>query len=385
MRDVMAERLVERPKDIEARVRDLAEMTSWSPVPAGSLLRVPAYRYEDWGIRITRDNREWLVREANNAYRVEWAETDQALNALVGKAATAAGIGDVNAIMNARVGRLAAMGIAGIVGKRGCFVAADIGAGAGATSLEVLKELRTSRVRAQGRIILIEPSESRCGKAVGVLMPENNGLALDVKIGTDIEELRKLDGNSVDIAYSNAAIHHNAFNYHLDELRRVLVPGGAFVNGDWHESMWYTPARAYWMLALLRYRDDPEMAAAILDVPTGRTSLPAFVKDDDPELRQFRDYFNLGNMQILTTFYPLTALQRRANEGIMRFWLAVGREFSAIGQRAPIFFLEAHETIDTREANLRAAGFEQEEGMEVEQLRMGSLGELAAVGVWRKS
>ena len=179
-------------------------MTSRSPVPTGSVLRVPAYAYKKWGIKITSGNIGELKVNAGEAYRVEWQDTGERLNALVGQAATAAGLGDVNAIMNRRVGEITARQIAEILRQRGSFFAIDIGAGTGATSKPVLEELGKLGVSARdSKVLIIEPSEKRALAAKATLeeipFVRENGIKIEAVVDRDISALRDLDTNSIDI------------------------------------------------------------------------------------------------------------------------------------------------------------------------------------------
>lgn len=289
--------MYDRPVDIEKVARDVAAMTEWSPVPSGSILRVPAYSYENWGIRVTPENIRWLSRASADAYMVEWARTDDRLNALVARASEKADLGDVNALMNAQIGKFVAEEIARTSPYKGPFTLVDIGAGTGATSIPAFNELGAMgyRARDSDSLILIEPSAERMDIAVRSLasLPFWKGRERGIvpMIGREVEMLTHLHDGSVGLAVSNAAIHHNAFNYHLEAIQRVLEPGGTFINGDWNDSISHSPAKAYWMFRILSSLGDEETTGKIFDWING-TKPP----NDLPESLNNRRYVNSGTI-----------------------------------------------------------------------------------------
>ncbi len=337
-------------------------MTSWSPVPSGSVFRVPLYSYPNWGIKPTAENMEFLYANSCAAYMVEWQHTDTALNNLVAIASKNAQLGDVNTLMNVEVGNIGAEYLGAAVARNGGFTVVDIGSGAGATSLRLLASIQEIGIRPtrESTIYLIDPSEERMAYAKGVIIKALEGCGFSdivqivAKIGRDKPMLDELDEGSVSLAVSNAAIHHNAFNRHLDSIRRVLAPEGQFINGDWHEGMWESPSRTYWMLAVLRDLHNDNVTNSIL----------AFVRDgtrpegytERKEVAEFRKYFGLSMNDVHSAFDGTLPSERLANTGIMKFWLSVGKTFNEKGSKAPIWFLEAHEPLARRIRHLEDAG-----------------------------
>lgn len=383
-------------QEIEQRINDVHELTKWSPVPSGSVLRVHAYSYPAWGITITPENSEWIYSTANAAYSVEWKDTDKASNDLVAQASVNAGLSDVNAVLNENVGFYAAERIFPPLSRNNSFTLIDIGCGPGATTLATLNSLLDQGAIPNPDWILklVEPSEKRLVVARDAIVDliqkrmSNCGMPSIICIPeTDIVSLSSMISESADLAISNASVHHNSFNSHLLEINRVLKPGTPFINGDWHNSMWETPARTYWLLYLLQNLDNLKLETKVLDFVGGKTK-EIRIENEIAELKEFRKYFSLGDEKtLLQAFGTDCTKEREANAGIIKFWLEVGRLFSGKCKRSPIFFLESHERISKRLENLKNACFVFDPECNKkykEVLRKKGKGELATVMVAKK-
>ena len=155
-----------------------------------------------------------------------------------------------------------------------------------------------------------------------------------------------LPDSSVDVVVSTAAIHHNAFNYHLHKIFQVMKPGSVFVNGDWHVDLWHDPVYLFHTLHLKLFDDQ--------DV------FYEFLKEIDKVYSNFGITVDFTSASVFTK--PIAI--EKANQGIVEFWLAVNDLFKEESVRqdsklfAPILYLEAHEPIENRLKNLKKAGFE---------------------------
>ena len=381
---------ISKLESIQKRINDVEEMTSWSPVPLGSILRAPAYSYDAWGISITSENSTWLYVRSSVAYMTEWGKTDQRLNDLVSKAAEEAGLGDVNALLNRSVGSSAAAFLLDTIQRKRHFAMIDIGAGTGPTSLatlDALNELMLANKQGKnwdyGKIILVEPSKDRISRAIETVEKSafyaNYGKRTQVKgiLKMEISALKLLKRGSIDVAISNAAIHHNAFNYHLKALHSAIErKTGQFISGDWHDSMWHSPERAYWMIAAMSRLNDQEKIDAILGfIKNGKMSENY---KESREAKEFREYFGIDIEHMGDPFSQLSVRERKANAGIFRFWISVGKAFSDRNEKSPIFMIEAHEPVSKRVENLNAAGFDVLRHEEI-SIKEGEIGELATV------
>ena len=359
-------KLTARMGEIEQILRFVEDATSWSPVPSGSALRVHSYSYSNWGILLTPKNSEWLYNKSKSAWIVEWQETDSSLNALVQKASQAAGLSDINTLMNQKIGEIALPVVQKAISEKGGFSAVDIGAGTGATTHSVISNMVQHRVLPVLRslFLLVEPSASRLAEAkasINKLLEEAGyGRLIEIRTarGTEINALKTAEADSFDFALANAALHHNSFNRHLREINRVLKEDSPFLIGDWHVSMWEKPDRVYWLLLLLGNLESQKLQNEVFNFAINGKNPPAVAKAERQEVSEFRKYFTGDNLQpIFSAFEGLSMEERRANVGIMKFWLEVGRKFREENVKSPIYFLESHERLGMRVNNLTNAGF----------------------------
>jgi SAM-dependent methyltransferase len=381
-------------QQIEQRIKDINDLTAWSPVPSGSVLRVHAYSYPAWGILLTVDNQLFLYTRSNSDYSVEWKDTDEASNVLVAQGGINAGLSDVNAIMNSFVGQYAAEVAIAAIKENSIFTSIDVGSGTGPSTLAMLESFYEigGALNPDCNLVLIEPSEKRqevARDAITNLVQDAQGKDFQTSLTmipeTDVDALSEMRAECADLVIQNASIHHNAFNRHLLEINRVLKPGAPFISGDWHNSMWETPARTYWLLYLLQ---DPQNDKIQSEVLESIVSCPIFrIRHERPELREFRKYFSLDEATLKSAFNNLSQSEKQANAGIIKFWLEVGKLFLGKGKRSPIFFLESHERVTKRVEALTNARFVFDaecNSKYKEVLRSKGRGELATVMVAKK-
>ena len=375
-------------EDILTRVKDVEKLTGWSPVPLGSVLRVSEYAYPNWGILADPANLEWLYNESQNAYLVEWQDTDDSLNKLVGHASKKAGLGDVNDRMNQRIGKEAAGRL--VSSNKTEYSIADIGAGTGATSLAVAQSIAAYKERILSLdFVLIEPSPSRLAVASEEIrkLARDSIHVINVRCiaDTDIGALRKQNNGSFDIAVANASLHHNSFTKHFAEIARTLRAGAPFVVGDWYDGLSERPARVYWMLALISKKDDDSFIREVLTAVENRETIG--VRAKTPELDDFRGYFSLADAELKSAFMANGMKQALADAGILRFWLEVGKIFAEKKAISPIYMLEGHERVGARRNALKQNRFYFDEDCRVryKELLKKRKGELAAVMVAKKA
>jgi SAM-dependent methyltransferase len=382
--------------DIQVRVNDMDRLTEWSPVPLGSILRVSDYAYPNWGISIDRNNRNWLYGASQEAYSVEWQKTDNSLNDLVTKASTDAGLGDINFLMNQVIGKEVFDFITCPYYSpkyKEKYVIADIGAGAGATSLAIAKNIfrADSKTPLNFEFLLIEPSSSRlyaASDAINNIKKEMNtihNVSINCFASRDIDALAMQEENSVDFAVANASIHHNSNTKHLVQISKALRPHAPFIIGDWYDGLSEKPSRIYWMLALISKREDSSFVNMVLSSIEKCEEIKASVKSS--ELDDFTKYFSLNDSDLRTAFMADNDKWALADAGILKFWLEVGKRFSK-KVKSPIYALEGHERIITRRKNLLNSGFYFDEDCKkkyVELSRRKMKGDLATVMVAKKA
>jgi SAM-dependent methyltransferase len=98
----------------------------------------------------------------------------------------------------------------------------DLGCGTGELSVELAR-----RVAPSGRVIAVDPSPARLERA-GASVPA--GLDNLTFVQAKAEHLALVEDGSIDLVYSNYAVHWVLDQpAMLDEVRRILRPGGRFV------------------------------------------------------------------------------------------------------------------------------------------------------------
>jgi SAM-dependent methyltransferase len=378
--------------DIEGMLQYAQALFEWSAVPLGSPLRVHAYSYRNWGIVITPLNVEWLHMNSRMAFLVEWAKTDAGMNRLIAEASQKAGLSDVNAVMNARIGEHAAEHLATVLKNASSFSLIDIGSGAGGTILAVVKCLLGAGLSpdATGSLTLLEPSPTRLETAEANLRRLLDWTRLGRKlkvigIPEGVGGLAGLPADSADGIVTCGAIHHESFNEHLPEIARVLKPGMQFISGDWHESNYVTPARVYWMYYMLQDPHNEETANRVIQLALGKSGMQPMW--ERKELVEFRRLFGLDREAVVRAFDGLAESERRANAGGMLYWLEMGKRFTEENKKSPEFLLQSHERVSKRTECIKNAGlvFDEEcRGKYSELLDKKGFGELAAVMVAKK-
>jgi SAM-dependent methyltransferase len=383
--------LLTKVSEIEQLNADAQGLLDWAPVRLGSILRTHAYSYPNWGITITPENIEWLVTESKKAFSVEWAETDGSMNHMIAEASEKAGLADTNLLMNSVIGTYCHQHLSELFADGDAPTVVDVGAGAGGTALalvKALKDLPPLEVPVI-KLVLLEPSKKRLQGAESAIRTEmseswlENSLLVYTEEGS-AERLEAFDAESADVIISNAAIHHESFNFHLPHLLRILRPGMPIISGDWHESNYEHPARIYWIYYLLQNPHDEQTAKAVTEfVLGGRGPLLTERK----ELGQFRERFSLGLMDLYDAYKGHTQSEREANVGSIRYWLELGKKFSDEGKKCPEFLLQCHERVSKRVENLTNAGFvfdDESRSKYTEVIRERGYGELGAVMVAKK-
>lgn len=381
--------MLTKTSEIQQLDADAQGFLDWAPVRLGSVLRTHAYSYPNWGITITPENISWLVSESKKAFSVEWADTDGSMNHMIAEASEKAGLADTNLLMNAAIGICCAQYVCALSAEGDAPTVVDVGAGAGGTSHALVRALKGFPEMPEIELVLLEPSRKRLEVAQSLLRTEISGTWLEkaLLIHTEegsVEKLEAFDTESADVIISNAAIHHESFNFHLPHMLRILRSGMPFVSGDWHESNYEHPARAYWIYYLLQNPHDEETAKAVIEfVLGGRGPLLTERK----ELTHFRERFSLGLMDLYDAYKGHTRSELEADVGSIKYWLELGKRFSDEGKKCPEFLLQCHERVSKRVENLANAGFifdDECRSKYAEVIRGRGYGELGTVMVARK-
>ena len=135
---------VKKIKSINKRIRGL---TKRYPLQLGSLLRVTYQALENWGIKVTEKNREWIEQEVCNDYKKDWERAEKTTYDAIHRAVENSGLGPGNEQLNVNLAELSVeilMSMAKLKTKHDRISLCDIGAGEGATTGAILREIKTS-------------------------------------------------------------------------------------------------------------------------------------------------------------------------------------------------------------------------------------------------
>jgi len=232
------------------------------PLQLGTPLKVATKAWRHWGVGWQSEEEfQELVRQSEEAYDWEWASTSSGGLEDIARAAQLAGLGDANKRLNQAV----AHEVARLVGKRQeglNFL--DLGAGSGDTTAAVV--LAAPHLVKLGKFHLVDPAtaslKDACVKLEGVGLPA--GRNLFVHEGKDIEVLKGFEPESADFIVANASLHHHAYMSPVFAgIAKALRRGGWLVVGDWHCTMWLSPAR---VLGLLDEMDWPKKREQMKDL-----------------------------------------------------------------------------------------------------------------------
>jgi len=380
--------------DIERHIKEIQSLMEWAPVAIGSPLRVHSYSYRKWGIVITPENLEWIEHiqaSSKKSFETEWAPTDSSMNTLIADVCIASGITDANEGMNVKGAEYGREYLAPRLVKPGLVKVIDIGAGAGATTLAMLRAIKDLKVHlfAGLSIVLIEPSQKRLETAFDAIYKTIAGTSIEhavhpmAKQGL-VDVLHDLESDSADLVISNAALHHESFYDHFPQIVRVLKPGTEFISGDWHESTYESPRRTYWIYYLLQDPNDGKALEDAVSFVLGNS--PISIAKERQELKDFRKLFDLSEANVCHAFDNLTESERRASVGSIRYWVEMGKRFSE-KNKSPEVLLQGHERVAKRIENLKNAGFVFDSECRSkyhELLKDKGYGELASVMIAKK-
>jgi SAM-dependent methyltransferase len=368
--------------------QDAMALFEWSAVPLGHPLRNHHYAYPAWGIALTGANVEEIRRESKKQYRCEWADSDETLNALIATACTRAGLLDTNLLLNQRIADCASRHLKRL--GKGPKNIVEIGTGAGGTITAALERMRAMKLDlSELSITLVEPSmkrlafaQERIRQEFGESHPSQPNI---VAFAGTVDAISRLPAEHADLVIQNAAIHHESFKDHLALIHRILRPGMPFVSGDWHEGTYETPARIYWLYAMLQEPANVGVSSAVLDFVLGSNRVPnPKVRN---ELTEFRRLFRISDDALFSAFDQFTDSERRASAGGMKYWLEMAKIFTEEGRRSPEVVIQCHERVAMRTAALINAGFtfdRESRAKYCEVIRDKGFGELGAVMVPKK-
>ncbi len=302
------------------------------PFTMGSPYRVAKEFYEAWGLVYEGE------AKADAAYRAEWAAGNEGQLGVVKEATIRAGLGNYPDLLNIRT----AEAVHRLLSESGRssvkFI--DIGSAGGTTVLAIYQAL-PDHLKDGAEFVLVDPSPRALKSAEETLT--ERGIRFEIREGSDSDVLRGIPEGSFDILTGVASIHHHAeppFNEYL----RVLKKGGSAFFGDWHDTMWRSPASVYHDFLLQ------------MDWPRREEGL--------------RDWLRAYPQAVEVPIQPAHPHDRQANTDIAKFWGAY-QELQDPGTNA-IYPLEGHRLVGMYALAMRQAGFDLET-REIDRLVRGGI------------
>ncbi len=322
---------------LEQRFQELCESLVYKP---GSIFRIANQYLANWGIGADEENRAFIDRSSTHSYFQEWRRGTKESNDAIHRAVNGANLPYSNPDLNLEIGLMATEIIRDLAKTRDRIVIADVGAGAGDTTVALLDFLDMADV--DGSLVsrchfyLLEPSITRLVVAQEVLQSHaiNSKRPVDFTLVSSNHKthLPMVSDGVFDVVITNAVCHHMTFPDYIGDFQAKLADDGVLVMGDWFTVIWSQPA---FVLELMRQLG---MSAR--------------------EQQKFEYVFGVKKGDRTALENELAAYQRESNRMMMDFELSIANEFRKIPEESRLFFLEAHESLEDRVHKLECAGFE---------------------------
>lgn len=338
--------LAGRVEEIERLNLVFQQICSELVYPPGSLFRITAQHFPNWGIEVNEGNRSWLERSSVESYYEEWRRGSKESNEAIEAATAKANLPHGNENLNDKLGDLAVGLLQDLSESRERIYICDVGAGAGGTTKAILDYLDI-RAEADSRWIdvirkchfyLIEPSHERLGTARKNLEthPINRKAKADYTLVTSnhSNHFPIMGRGCIDMLVSSAVFHHMTFPTYLRQIRERLADDGVMVMGDWYTVIWKHPAFIFQMLQKLGM--------------------------SDRNLERFMVQFRLSKGGIYALEKELEAYHLESNSMMVDYEVKIAEEFQRIPKESRLYFLEAHESLEDRLVKVAEAGFESD-------------------------
>lgn len=326
--------------ELEAFDQRLQEICAGLIYQPGSVFRLALQYFENWGIGLDPGNAGFIEERSVKSYYEEWERGTKDSNEAIRRATQNAKLPYNNPDLNLELGMMAAEIIYSMRDMKDRFTIADVGAGAGDTTVALLDFLdmadMSGKLLERCHFYLIEPSIDRLVDAKRML--KNHGISSKGKmkltlVASDHDaHLPIVSQGAFDMIVTNAVCHHMTFPTYLRQMHDALASEGVLVMGDWYTTIWSHPAM---VLELAR------------ELGLGRD-----------EAERFEYMFQIKRGDIRDIEARLEPYQRESNRKMVDYEVQIAREFSKIPPESRLFFLEGHESLEDRLIKISEAGFE---------------------------
>jgi SAM-dependent methyltransferase len=329
--------LIHETIDLKQLDKFLSDISEGLSMGFGSLFRIANQYLESWGVRVTKENYDWISKRASKSYLEEWEMGSEKTNQAIENAIRLAQLEIGNQRLNTQLAEMVVHILMNMYDGKRTFTICDIGAGAGDTSAAILDAMdlyeETKDLARFCDFYLIEPSPQRLVLAKKTI--EDHDLSILFKkpvqgvVGNLETHIPMVRNSAFDIVVSNAVLHHFPFPDHYKRIREKLAADGVMVIGDWHTTMWKHPAFVV-----------PVLEAVGADIHV---------------LNEFKNRFGIrtGDKERLEA--TLTPMQKEGHKYMLEFVRILAIELKKVGER--LYFLEAHEALEDRVANIADARF----------------------------
>jgi len=328
--------------DIDALDDIVRGLTAKLSYPMGSLLKIAGRYLHNYCIEITDDNRKLIEESSLTKYLEGWATAAKVTLDAIKKATREAGFPVDNSDLNEYVGKMTVEILLEMAkyDKTRVFRITDLGAGDGETTgavLDALDNENADELIERCQFTLIEPSEENLWNAVNNLKKHRVSKEHKIDIttigGTNHNFLRRMRSDECDVVISSAVFHHMILPTYLGTIEQSLAADGVLVVGDWYTTIFRHPAFVADILSQLGM--------------------------DTRAYHQFQSLFDVcdGDEKVLPMQLGMNSDEIITDYRMLRYILAIGKEFQGIPPENRDEFLEGHCSFAEREQDLKDAGF----------------------------
>lgn len=327
----------ESEEDINALDTALEGIFEGMKIIPGTVCRIAARYLENWGIKVTPANRDYIEERGFDSNMDDWQfgtpETHDAIDLAIRKA----GLDSSNKDMNLVLAQMAVPIIRNMLEANPSwnhFKILDVGAGDGDTTIALLDAMvsgpETEMLASRCRFHLLEPSYKRVTEMGKRLETHHLKPQCAIVVNTFEEYLWSIKDGNFDMVLGNAVFHHMTTPEYLRRIYDKLTPQGVLAVGDWYAPVWSHPA---FLLPLLQKVDGGAEKAARL-----------------------RTLFQLKENACQEEEAKLPPDQQQANRHVREYAGHLGEELNRIDARSRIKLLEAMQSLDHNLADVKAAG-----------------------------